>query len=37
MEKINICSDVFATEDGTINAKVLGWVTNIILGEQAKV
>jgi hypothetical protein len=37
MDKIKICSDVFATEDGTPNSKVLGWVTNIIVGEQAKV
>jgi hypothetical protein len=37
MDQIKICSDVFATEDGTINSKVLGWVTNIIVGEQAKV
>jgi hypothetical protein len=32
MDQIKICSDVFATEDGTINSKVLGWVTNIIVG-----
>ncbi|MBM4276620.1 MAG: hypothetical protein FJ130_01905 [Deltaproteobacteria bacterium] len=37
MDKIKICSDVFATEDGTPNSKVLGWVTNIIVGEQARV
>ena len=37
MDKIQICSDVFATEDGTPSSKVLGWVTNIIVGEQAKV
>jgi hypothetical protein len=37
MDQIKICSDVFATEDGTINTKVIGWVTNIIVGEQAKV
>ena len=37
MDKITICSDVFATEDGTPNTKVVGWVTNIIIGEQAKV
>lgn len=34
--KIRICSDVFATEDRPINTKVIGWVTNIIVGEQAK-
>jgi hypothetical protein len=37
MDKIKICSDVFATEDGTPNTKVVGWVTNIIIGEQGKV
>jgi hypothetical protein len=37
MEKIKICSDVFATEDGTINTKVIGWVTNIIVEEQSGV
>jgi hypothetical protein len=37
MDQIKICSDVFATEDGTVNAKVVGWVTNVIVGEQAKV
>jgi hypothetical protein len=37
MDHIKICSDVFATEDGTVNSKVLGWVTNIIVVEQAKV
>jgi hypothetical protein len=37
MDQIKICSDVFATEDGTVTKKVLGWVTNVIVGEQAKV
>ncbi len=37
MDKIRICSDVFATEDGTPNTKVLGWVTNIIIEEQSNV
>jgi hypothetical protein len=36
-DKITVCSDVFATEDGTINSKVLGWVTNIMVTEQCKV
>jgi len=30
-------SDVFATEDGTINTKVIGWVTNVIVAEQSSV
>jgi hypothetical protein len=37
MDQIKICSDVFATEDGTANSKVLGWVTNMIVKEQSKV
>lgn len=31
------CSDVFVTEDGTINSKALGWITNVILAEKSKV
>lgn len=37
MDKVKICSDVFATEDGTPNTKVVGWVTNVIVEEQSKV
>ncbi len=37
MDKIKICSDVFATEDGTPNTKVVGWVTNVIVEEQSNV
>lgn len=37
MDQIDICSDVFATEDGTINSKVLGWVTNTTISEQSRV
>jgi hypothetical protein len=37
MDQIKICCDVFVTEDGTLNSKVLGWVTNIAVQEQAKV
>jgi len=37
MDKIKICSDVFATENGKVDSKVLGWVTNIIIEEQSKV
>ncbi len=33
MEKLStgkiICSDIFVTEDGTVNTKVIGWITNI--------
>ena len=37
IDKITVCSDVFVTEDGTINSKVIGWVTNVIVVEQSKV
>jgi hypothetical protein len=37
IDKIKICSDIFATEDGTPNTKVLGWVTNVIVREQSVV
>lgn len=35
IDKIETCQDVFATEDGTAKTKALGWVTNVIVGEQA--
>ena len=35
MDKITICSDVFATEDGQPNTKVIGWITDVIVREQA--
>lgn len=31
------CSDVFVTEDGTKNSKAVGWITNVIVSERAKV
>lgn len=31
------CSDVFVTEDGTKNSKAIGWITNVIVSEKAKV
>lgn len=37
IDKIRNCSDVFATEDGTPNTKVIGWVTNVIVREQSAV
>jgi hypothetical protein len=30
------CSDVFVTEDGTKNSKAVGWITNVIVAEKAK-
>jgi hypothetical protein len=35
MDKIESCSDVFITDDGTPNTKVTGWVTNVIVRQQA--
>lgn len=37
MDNIRICSDVFATVDGTPDTTVIGWVTNRIIEEQSKV
>jgi len=37
MDRIRDCSDVFVTEDGTRDTKVLGWVTNAIIQQQATV
>lgn len=37
LDTIPDCSDVFATEDGTADAKAVGWVTNVIVTEQARV
>lgn len=36
MDKIKICSDVFATVDGTANTKVTG-LTNVIVRENSTV
>jgi hypothetical protein len=32
----SLCSDVFATEDGTKKTKALGWVTNVIVAEKSQ-
>ena len=37
MDNIENCSDVFATEDGRPDTKVIGWVTNVIVRQQATV
>ena len=37
MDKTRNCSDVFVTEDGTPNTKVVGWLTNKIIEEKSKV
>ena len=36
IDRVDICLDVFVTEDGTANTKVLGWITNVIVTEQSK-
>lgn len=35
MEKILNCSDVFITVDGTPNSQVIGWITDVIVSQQA--
>lgn len=37
MDNIKLCSDIFATVDGTPNTKVTGWVTNVIVREHSTV
>jgi hypothetical protein len=37
IDKIPCCLDVYVTEDGTSNTKVLGWLTNVLVMEQAKI
>ena len=36
MDNIENCSDVFVTDTGTRDGKVLGWITNLIITENAK-
>lgn len=36
MEALPECQDVFVTEKGTPDSKVLGWITNAIITENAK-
>jgi hypothetical protein len=35
MEKVLNCSDIFITEDGTQNSRVIGWITDVIVSQQA--
>lgn len=37
IEKIDICSDVFVTEDGNQTSKVVGWITDVVVREKATV
>jgi|SRR5215510_184850 len=37
MDNSKICQDVFATEDGNPNTKVIGWVTNVMVRERSTV
>lgn len=36
IDRNRYCSDVFVTEDGTKNSKAVGWITNVIVAEKAK-
>ncbi len=37
MEKIENCSDIFITQDGKSTSKVIGWITDVIVRQQATV
>ena len=37
MDSTSNCSDVFVTEDGTRNSRVVGWLTNWIISKEAQV
>ncbi len=37
IDNIESCSDVFITQDGTVKAKAIGWITNVMITEQATV
>jgi len=37
VDNIEVCLDVFVTEDGTANSKVLGWITNVIVSKESYV
>jgi len=37
IDNINICSDVFVTQDGTVKTKAIGWITNVMITQQATV
>ena len=37
MDKVGNCLDVFVTRNGTRNEPVIGWLTNLIITESAKV
>ncbi len=37
MERISGCQDVFLTKGGTESEPVIGWVTNVVIAESAKV
>jgi hypothetical protein len=35
MEKLLSCADIFITDDGTSNTRVIGWITDAIVSQQA--
>lgn len=37
IDRVPVCQDILITDDGTSNTKVIGWITNVIVLEQAKI
>jgi hypothetical protein len=37
MDKLPQCLDIFVTKNGTKNEPIIGWLTNLIIVESAKV
>jgi hypothetical protein len=35
MEKVLSCADIFVTQDGTPGTKAIGWITDVIVSQQA--
>lgn len=35
VDNIEVCLDVFVTEDGSANSKTLGWITNVIVAKES--
>lgn len=37
LDSIRECADIFVTEDGSKKGKAIGWITNVIIAERARV
>lgn len=37
VDNIDVCLDVYVTEDGTSNSTVVGWITNVIVSKESMV